>query len=67
MRSLPGPVAKRAGVAAPSLCGLFADREDVVDALLERHLDQLSAYIATAERAWIPTLMEEFVECEVGQ
>jgi len=38
-------IAERAGVAAPSLYRFFADRDEVLDAVLERALQDLDGYI----------------------
>ena len=59
-------IVDKAGIAAPSLYRFFADREQVLDALVERHLGQLSAFLDEAEKDWSPTSVEEFVDRELG-
>ncbi|MGZ4530904.1 MAG: TetR/AcrR family transcriptional regulator [Mycobacteriaceae bacterium] len=45
-------IADRAGVSYPSLYRFFADRDEVLDRLLERHLTQLDAFTLEAEATW---------------
>jgi AcrR family transcriptional regulator len=45
-------IADRAGVSYPSLYRFFADREEILDRLLERHLADLDTRTKDAERAW---------------
>jgi AcrR family transcriptional regulator len=59
-------IAERAGITAPSLYRFFADREQVLDALIEQHLGRLSAFVAEAEAGWAPSSVPEFVERELG-
>ena len=59
-------IAGRAGITAPSLYRFFADREQVLDALIEQHLGRLSAFLAEAETGWTPSSVTEFVERELG-
>ncbi len=59
-------IAERAGITAPSLYRFFADREQVLDALLEQHLERLSTFLAEAEAGWIPSSVTELVEGELG-
>ena len=59
-------VAERAGVTAPSLYRFFADREQILDALIEQHLERLSGFLAEAEAGWTPGSVAEFVEREFG-
>jgi AcrR family transcriptional regulator len=59
-------IAGRAGITAPSLYRFFADREQVLDALIEQHLGRLSAFLAEAETGWTPRSLPEFVERELG-
>lgn len=47
-------IAERAGVAVPSLYRFFADRDDVLDALVERMLVELDEASQAAEAAWVP-------------
>ena len=58
-------IAERAGITAPSLYRFFADREQVLDALVEQHLERLSAFLAEAEAGWTPRSLPEFVEGEL--
>ncbi len=59
-------IAERAGITAPSLYRFFADREQVLDALIEQHLERLSGFLAEAEAGWTPRSLAEFVERELG-
>ena len=59
-------IAERADVTAPSLYRFFADREQVLDALIEQHLGRLSAFLAEAETGWTPSSVAEFVDRELG-
>ena len=52
--------------SAPSLYRFFADREQILDALVEQHLERLSAFLAEAETGWTPRSLPEFVERELG-
>jgi AcrR family transcriptional regulator len=45
-------IADRAGVAYPSLYRFFADRDEILDRLLERHLTQIDDRADAAERTW---------------
>jgi AcrR family transcriptional regulator len=45
-------IADRAGVAYPSLYRFFADRDEILDRLLERHLTDIDARAEAAERTW---------------
>ncbi len=58
-------IAERAAVAAPSLYRFFADRDGVLDAMLERGLRDLDAHAAAAERAWVGTSIEDFIRLEL--
>ena len=58
-------IAERAGITAPSLYRFFADREQVLDALVEQHLERLSAFLGEAEAGWTPRSLPEFVEGEL--
>lgn len=55
-------IAKRAGITAPSLYRFFADRDQILDALMEQHLERLSAFIAENEAGWTPPSLTELVE-----
>ena len=59
-------IAERAGITAPSLYRFFADREQVLDALIEQHLERLSGFIGEAEAGWTPGSLPEFVDRELG-
>ena len=59
-------IADRAGITAPSLYRFFADREQVLDALIELHLERLSAFLVEAEAAWTLRSLAELVEREFG-
>ncbi len=45
-------IADRAGVSYPSLYRFFADREAILDELLERHCAELDARCVAAEKTW---------------
>jgi AcrR family transcriptional regulator len=45
-------IADRAGVAYPSLYRVFADRDEILDRLLERHLTDIDVRAEAAERTW---------------
>ena len=45
-------IADRAGVSSPSLYRFFADREAILDELLERHCAELDARCMQAEQTW---------------
>jgi AcrR family transcriptional regulator len=45
-------IADRAGVAYPSFYRFFADRDEIFDRLLERHLTQIDDRTEAAERTW---------------
>ncbi|MFG2254288.1 TetR/AcrR family transcriptional regulator [Streptomyces mirabilis] len=57
-------IADRAGITAASLYRFFADREQILDALVERHLERLTAHVAAVEADWAPTSVAEFVDRE---
>ena len=58
-------IAERAGITAPSLYRFFADREQVLDALVGQHLERLSAFLAEAEAGWTPRSLPEFAAGEL--
>jgi AcrR family transcriptional regulator len=58
-------IAARAGVAYPSLYRFFADREEILDQLLERHLADLDARAVAAERAWPIISVEDLMDREL--
>ncbi len=45
-------IADRAGVSYPSLYRFFADREAILDELMERHCAELDARCVAAEQTW---------------
>ena len=45
-------IADRAGVSYPSLYRFFADRDAILDELLERHCTELDARCVAAEKTW---------------
>ena len=47
-------IAERAGVAIPSLYRFFADRDEILDALLEHMTADLDQHARAAEAAWQP-------------
>ncbi len=59
-------IAERAGITAPSLYRFFADREQILDELIEQHLERLSGFLGAAEAGWTPGSLAEFVEGELG-
>ncbi|HVP02035.1 MAG TPA: TetR/AcrR family transcriptional regulator [Solirubrobacteraceae bacterium] len=58
-------ISERAGVAAPSLYRFFADRDEVLDALLERMLADLDEHAQAAEAGFAGETIEAFVRLEV--
>lgn len=58
-------IAERAGVSYPSLYRFFADREEILDRLVERHLTDLDAYVQAAERDHPPKSLEELITNEL--
>jgi AcrR family transcriptional regulator len=58
-------IAKRAGVAAPSLYRFFADRDEILDALLEAMLEELEAHVELAERDFTGACVEDYVRLEM--
>ena len=57
-------IADRAGVAYPSLYRFFADREEILDQLLVRHLADLDARAVAAEEAWQITSVQDLIDRE---
>lgn len=45
-------IADRAGVSYPSLYRFFADRDEILDRLVERHLADIDARAVAAEQTW---------------
>ena len=58
-------IAERAGVAYPSLYRFFADREEILDRLVERHLTDLDAYVQAAELSHASKSVEELIGHEL--
>ncbi len=58
-------IAERAGVAYPSLYRFFADREEILDRLVERHLTDLDAYVQAAELSHPSKSVEELIGHEL--
>lgn len=58
-------IAERAGVSAPSLYRFFADRDEVIDALMERLLAGLEAASRDAESGWAPETIEDLIRLEL--
>jgi AcrR family transcriptional regulator len=58
-------VAERAGIVAPSLYRFFADREDILDALLEQMSTDLDQHVQAAEAAWEPGTIEDLISLEL--
>jgi AcrR family transcriptional regulator len=58
-------VAERAGVAAPSLYRFFADREEILDAVLEQMSKDLDEHVQAVEAAWEPGTIEDLICLEL--
>jgi AcrR family transcriptional regulator len=58
-------VAERAGVAAPSLYRFFADRDEILDALLEQMATDLDQHVHAAEAASAPKTIEDLIDLEL--
>jgi AcrR family transcriptional regulator len=58
-------IADRAGVSYPSLYRFFADREAILDALMERHCAELDARCMEAERSWKITSIADLLNNEL--
>lgn len=58
-------IADRAGVSYPSLYRFFADRDAILDELLERHCAELDARCIEAERTWQITSVGELLNNEI--
>lgn len=57
-------IAERAGVAVPSLYRFFADRDDILDALVEQMLVELEETSQAAEAAWVPGSAGDLLDLE---
>jgi AcrR family transcriptional regulator len=58
-------IADRAGVSYPSLYRFFADREAILDELLERHVAELDARCQEAEQTWAITSVADLLNSEL--
>lgn len=58
-------VAERAGIVAPSLYRFFADREEILDALVEQMSTDLDQHVHAAEAAWEPGTIEDLIGLEL--
>lgn len=58
-------IAERAGVAIPSLYRFFADRDDILDAVLEQMVADLDERAAALEEEWRPDTVEELIGLEL--
>ena len=58
-------IADRAGVAYPSLYRFFADRDEILDRLLERHVTDIDARAEAAERTWDISSIWDLVNAEL--
>lgn len=59
-------IAERAGVAVPSLYRFFADRDEILDAVLERMVLDLDAHAQAAEAKWAPGDVEDLIRLQLG-
>jgi AcrR family transcriptional regulator len=58
-------IADRAGVSYPSLYRFFADRDAILDELLERHCAELDARCVAAEQTWNVISVAELLNNEL--
>jgi AcrR family transcriptional regulator len=58
-------IAERAGVSAPSLYRFFADRDQILDALLVAMLSELEDAAERAERGFTGSSIEQYVRLEM--
>jgi AcrR family transcriptional regulator len=58
-------IAERAGVAVPSLYRFFADRDEVLDALVRQGVADLDAEVRAGEAAWKGTDLGELLRLEL--
>ncbi len=58
-------IADRAGVSYPSLYRFFADREAILDELMERHCAELDARCIEAEQTWNITSIADLLNYEL--
>ena len=54
-------IADRAGVSYPSLYRFFADRDAILDELMERHCAEIDALCVAAEQTWEITSFAELL------
>lgn len=54
-------IADRAGVTYPSLYRFFADREEILERLVERHIADLDAHLQAVEHAEPPTSIDDLI------
>jgi AcrR family transcriptional regulator len=59
-------IADRAGVSYPSLYRFFADREEILDRLLERHTTEIDARAMAAEQTWDIRSVADLLDAEVN-
>lgn len=59
-------IADRAGVSYPSLYRFFADREAILDELLEQHCAALDAACVQAEQSWQITSIADLLDNEMA-
>ena len=58
-------IADRAGVSYPSLYRFFADRDAILDELMERHCTEIDARCVAAEQTWEITSIAELLNNEL--
>ena len=58
-------ICDRANVTPPSLYRFFADRDQVLNALVQRHLGRLSAFVAESEHDSPPRTLDDFIGREL--
>lgn len=58
-------IAERAGVAVPSLYRFFADRDEILDALLEQMVGDLDDHARASEAAWESGDLESLLRLEL--
>ncbi|GAA2807990.1 TetR/AcrR family transcriptional regulator [Mycolicibacterium pallens] len=58
-------IADRAGVSYPSLYRFFADRDAILDELMERHCSEIDARCVAAEQTWEITSIAELLNNEL--
>ena len=58
-------ISERAGVSAPSLYRFFADRDEILDSIIQRGVRDLDAHAQAAESGWHVNTVDAFVRLEV--